>query len=132
MLKNNKLNKIIITLLLVSAGTLTAHAQYGLPRGGTDPDSAPDSAVAANYDHTKYYYMPDISVYFDVLTHEYIYASNNVWIHKSTLPARYHHVDIYHAYKVTVNQPAPWLHDEELAARYAHHRKRRHQELHAR
>jgi hypothetical protein len=126
MFKNNKLTTVIITLLLVSSSALKVHAQIGLPGGGTDPDDLPykpDSVVSANYDHTSFYYMPNIKVYYDILAHEYIYTSNKVWVHKSTLPSRYHQYNIYHSYKVKVNQRCPWLRDEELAARYARRRK---------
>jgi hypothetical protein len=129
MLKNNCLIKVIITLLLVSSSALTVHAQINLPGGGTDPDSAspPDSRVSGGYDRTGYYYMPDIRIYYDISAREYIYASNKGWAHTSSLPARYRQVDINHVYKVVLNQPCPWLHDDQLAARYAHQRKHRRQ-----
>ena len=127
MLKNNSLIQIIITLLLVSSSALTAHAQINLPGGGSDPDSPcpPDSRVSAGYDHTAYYYMPDIGIYYDISARRYIYTSNKEWVHSSSLPARYRQYDIDHSYKVVLNQPCPWLHDNELAARYAGHKKRR-------
>jgi hypothetical protein len=134
MFKNNKLTKVIITLLLVSSGALTAHAQIGLPGGGDDPDSPypPGSRVPAGYDHANYYYMPDIGVYYDISARQYVYASKKGWVHENSLPAKYRQYDVVHGYKVVLNQPCPWLHDDELAARYAHHSRRKRQEIHSR
>jgi len=126
MLKNSDLIKVIITLLLVTSGALTVHAQVGLPGGGTDPDSTipSDRRLATGYNHAEYYYMPDVGIYYDIPAHQYIYASDKGWVRKRSLPAKYRQYDIYHGYKVVLNQPSPWLHNDELAARYARHRKR--------
>ncbi len=131
MFKNNKLTKVIITLLLVSASVLTTHAQIGLPGGGTDPDSTipPDNHVSAGPGHANYYYMPQIGVYYDISAHQYVYASKKGWVHDNSLPARYHQYDIAHGYKVALNQPSPWLHDDELRARYARHKRRQRPEI---
>jgi hypothetical protein len=127
MLKNHKLIKVIITLLFVSSGTLTVHAQYGLPGGGTDPDSAcpPNDRASAGDNHTGYYYMPDIDVYYDISAHLFIYASNKGWVHRASLPAKYRQYNISHVYKVVLNQPCPWLHDDQLRARYARNKRRK-------
>ncbi|HZY39033.1 MAG TPA: OCRE domain-containing protein [Mucilaginibacter sp.] len=125
MLKNNKLIKVVITLLLVSSGILTVHGQIGLPGGGTDPDSdcPPNGRVSDN--HTGYYYLPDIGVYYDISAHLYIYASNKEWVHRASLPVKYRQYDISHGYKVVLNLPCPWLHDDELRARYARNKRRK-------
>ena len=132
--KNNKLIKTIITLSLVSLSALTVHAQFGLPGGGADPDST-ISAVSrqtAGYSHAAYYYMPDVGIYYDIPAHQYIYASDKGWVRKRSLPAKYRQYDIYHGYKVVLNQPSPWLNDDELKARYARHRRRRRLEIQTR
>lgn len=99
-----------------------AQAQIHLSVGvniGAQPDWGP-----VGYDHADYYYMPDIDVYYDVPAHQYVYLNNNVWVRSGTLPYRYHNFDLYHGYKVVVNQPRPWMHDEDFRTKYAGYRGR--------
>jgi len=86
---------------------------------GAQPDWGP-----VGYDHADYYYMPDIDSYYDVSAHTYVYYNNNVWVHSRSLPPRYSNYDVYHGYKVVVNQPHPWYHHDAIRARYANYRGR--------
>ncbi|WP_221269207.1 hypothetical protein HDF18_14800 [Mucilaginibacter sp. X5P1] len=89
---------------------------------GSQPEWGP-----VGYDHADYYYMPDIDSYYDVNAHQYVYFSNNVWVHSRGLPPRYSNYDVYHGYKVVVNQPQPWVHHSQIRAKYAQYRGRRDQ-----
>mgnify|MGYP001556165048 CR=1 FL=1 len=83
-----------------------ADAQVSVSLGlniGSQPDWGP-----VGYDHASYYYMPDIDTYYDVPAHRYVYMENNVWVHRTYLPARYRSYDRYHGYKVAVNDRNPW------------------------
>lgn len=104
-----------------------ASAQVHLSVGvniGSQPEWGP-----TGYDHADYYYMPDIGVYYDVPTHQYIYQENNVWVRRTYLPARWRNYDLYHGYKVVLNQPRPWHHDADIRARYGQYRDRHDQEV---
>ncbi len=117
------MKKLIITAAII-AGCLSfknANAQVRLSVGvniGAQPEWGP-----VGYDHADYYYMPDIDCYYDVPNHQYVYFQNNAWVHAAALPPRYH-FDRYHTYKVVVNQPNPWLHQDIIRARYANFRGR--------
>lgn len=71
------------------------------------------------YDHVDYYYLPDIDCYYDVPNHQYVYHSGNTWQRAAKLPARYGYYDVYKSYKVVVNQPKPYLHNNIYKAKYA-------------
>src|ERR1700760_891156 len=84
---------------------------------GSQPEWGP-----VGYDHADYYYMPDIGAYYDVPGHVYVYYSNNAWVRSAYLPPRYRNYDVYHGYKVVINQPRPWMHDADYRVRYAGYR----------
>jgi hypothetical protein len=86
---------------------------------GSQPEWGP-----TGYDHVDYYYMPDVDAYYDVPTHQYVYYENNVWVHRTSLPARYRGYDVYHGYKVVVNRPNPWLRHNYYHTTYASYRGR--------
>jgi hypothetical protein len=76
------------------------------------------------YSHADYYYMPDIDAYYDVPAHQYVYLENNAWVRRGYLPQRYANYDLYHGYKVVVNQRNPWERDDVYRTRYANYRGR--------
>jgi hypothetical protein len=86
---------------------------------GSQPSWGP-----VGYTHADYYYMPDIDAYYDVPAHQYIYFENNVWVRHAYLPPRYANYDLYHGYKVVVNQRNPWERDDIYRTRYANYRGR--------
>ena len=51
----------------------------------------------------RYYYLPDVQVYYDMRSSMFIYQSGFMWVHRSTLPRRYRNYDLYKGYKVIVN-----------------------------
>jgi hypothetical protein len=119
------MKKIILSAAILFSCLLagTAKAQVGLSVGvniGSQPDWGP-----VGYDHADYYYMPDIETYYDVPSHEYVYYNNNVWVHSRSLPVRYRNYDLYHGYKVVVNDRNPWMHHDIYRSRYASYRGRR-------
>jgi hypothetical protein len=121
------MKKLIFTaaILIGCLSFKIAGAQVHLSVGvniGAQPEWGP-----VGYDHADYYYMPDIGVYYDVPAHQYVYLSNGGWVRRGYLPERYRNYDVYHSYKVVVNQPEPWRHDATFRARYANYRGRRDQ-----
>jgi hypothetical protein len=91
---------------------------------GTQPDWGP-----VGYDHAEYYYMPDIGVYYDVPHQQYVYPNGNSWVRASVLPSRYHNYDMYKGYKVVLNEPTPYLHDNVYRTRYAQYKGRHDQQI---
>lgn len=102
-----------------------ANAQVRLSVGiniGAQPEWGP-----TGYDHVDYYYIPDVDAYYDVPAHQYVYFQNHAWVHAAFLPGPYRNYDMYHGYKVVVNQPNPWMHHADIRTRYASYRGRRDQ-----
>jgi hypothetical protein len=81
------------------------------------------------YDHVDYYYMPDIGVYYYVPQHMYYYNEGGRWIHRSSLPPRYRGYDMYHSYKVVINEPTPYRNDKMYREKYASYKGRHDQEV---
>ena len=65
-----------------------------------------------------YYYMPEIDSYYDIPSHQFIYFDGRSWIYASELPYIYRDYDLYHGYKVVVNEPRPYLRADFYRDRY--------------
>ena len=74
------------------------------------------------YDRVDYYYMPDIDAYYNVPQQQFIYLDGPDWVFARNLPYRYRNYDLYHGYKVVVNEPRPYLRNEVYRKRYYHYR----------
>lgn len=121
------MKKIIFTaaIILSCLSVKIANAQVRFSIGvniGSQPEWGP-----VGYDHADYYYMPDVDAYYDVNAHQYVYLNNNVWVHDAYLPGPYRNYDVYHGYKVVVNQRTPWMRNDYYRNRYAGYRGRRDQ-----
>jgi len=97
------LKLMIAGIVLIFAGGLQAQVSVTI---GTPPPWGPAEATGV-----RFYYMPDIGVYFDVNTGEYVYLSHGAWIHAHELPGVYRHYDLYTGYKVPLRDyhgERPW------------------------
>lgn len=81
------------------------------------------------YDYVRYYYMPEIDVYYNVATRKYTYFHGNRWVTKSKLPARYRNFDVYRTYKVVINDHNPWHHHKVNRSKYSHYASYRNQHI---
>ncbi|HEY9004461.1 MAG TPA: hypothetical protein VIM89_24095 [Mucilaginibacter sp.] len=109
---------IILGCFSIKAANAQVHLSVGI-NIGSQPDWGP-----TGYDHADYYYMPDIDAYYDVNAHQYVYSNNNVWVHTASLPPRYANYDVYHGYKVVVNERTPWVHNDVYRKKYASYKGR--------
>lgn len=73
------------------------------------------------YDYARYYYLPEMDVYYDVNRRKYTYYHGNRWVTNSRLPSRYGHYDIYRTYKVVINESSPWHHHSHHRSSYRRH-----------
>lgn len=97
------LKLIIAGVMVFFSGILPAQVSVTI---GTPPPWGPAEAPGI-----RFYYLPDIQMYFDVNTGEYIYSSGGSWIHTTVLPHAYRHYDFYNAYKVPLRDyhgERPW------------------------
>ena len=89
---------------------------------GSQPDWGP-----VGYNHVDYYYLPEIQTYYDVPNHQYVYYEKSAWVRRSYLPVRYSNYDIYHGYKVVINDRRPWDRNNIYRTRYSGYADRRDQ-----
>jgi hypothetical protein len=87
---------MIAGLLFVLSGTLQAQVSVSI-NIGTPPQWGPAESSSA-----RFYYLPDIEVYYDINTSNYIYFSDGRWVSAAYLPSSYGDYDLYGAYKVTL------------------------------
>lgn len=81
------------------------------------------------YDYVRYYYLPEIDAYYDVVNRRYTYYQGNRWITKSKLPGRYKHFDVYRTYKVVLNDPSPWRYHSRHRSNYGRHAQHYHTQV---
>lgn len=78
-----------MTLIAV---TVSSQAQLSVNVNvGTPPVWAPAAPV-----EVRYYYIPDIEVYYDASASRYIYLRNGKWHRSAALPAKYRGYDLRH------------------------------------
>lgn len=88
----------IITATLLFVITAGAQAQVSVNVNiGTAPAWGP-----VGYTDVRYYYLPDVSMYYDINTTEYIYINNGHWVRTRTVPVAYRHYNFYNGYKVVL------------------------------
>jgi hypothetical protein len=115
-----KLKLLGIGLFIFFAGV--AHAQISVNVNiGTPPLWGP-----AGSDNVKYYYLPDVESYYDVPSRMFIYFNGVSWIHRASLPAKYRNYDLYHGYKVVLqdyrgNSPYERFHDHKMKYAKGYH-----------
>lgn len=92
-----KVKIIVITLLFSSLIRAQISIQFTF---GQQPDWGP-----IGYENVNYYYLPEIEVYYDIHSAQFIYLHNGIWIRSRYLPQRYRFYDLYRGYKVVLNIP---------------------------
>ncbi len=115
-------NFIYLSLLFIGISFApTAQAQVNVNINiGNQPLWGP-----AGYEFARFYYIPEIDVYYNIANRKYTYYQGNRWVTKSKLPSRYRKFDIYSTYKVVINDDNPWrYHDRNRRSygRYANNR----------
>lgn len=96
--------------------TLSSQAQVSVNVNiGSPPVWGP-----VGYAETRYYYIPDIEVYYDIPTAMFIYFDGGGWIRTAYLPYRYRHYDLYSAYKVCLHDygPNPYIYYKNHRTQY--------------
>lgn len=114
---------IIISLLLMTIGIGRVAAQVGISVNiGSPPAWGP-----YGYADARFYFMPDIDVYFDVWYNSYWYFDGYRWVSVQTLPPQYGYYDFYNGYKVVLDYRgnAPYRYYNNHRVSYAGYRNYR-------
>ncbi|MDP2161631.1 MAG: hypothetical protein Q8K02_14195 [Flavobacterium sp.] len=86
-------------ILLASISILFTMCAPNRPSVVSQPEPPPMWGPMG-YDQVRYYYFPDMMVYYDVHSSMFIYPRGNRWVSAYYLPSHYGHFDLYHTYKV--------------------------------
>jgi hypothetical protein len=109
--------------LILFAFVIKANAQV---RVNVNLNAQPDWGPSG-YDHADYYYFPDMDIYYNVPKKQYVYQDRGKWRFANSLPPQYRGQDLYHSYKVVLNEPRPYMHHDQYREKYASYRGRRDQ-----
>jgi hypothetical protein len=115
-LKQNRMKQlklILVGLVFVLSGTIHGQVSVDLHLGN------PPAWGPAESPNSRYYYLPDIQMYYDRSSSNYIYLSHGRWLHTRDVPPAYRNYDFYGAYKVSLND----YHGERPYEHYNEHRK---------
>ncbi|UEG48870.1 hypothetical protein LK994_09495 [Ferruginibacter lapsinanis] len=105
---------VVFTLILTSF-IFKANAQVNVSFNvGAQPVWGP-----VGYDYAEYYYLPDVDAYYYVPQRQFIYKQGKKWVFSPTLPPKYRGYDLYHGYKVVINDPRPYDHHDIYYVKYA-------------
>ncbi|MDN3656595.1 hypothetical protein QWZ08_13200 [Ferruginibacter paludis] len=68
----------------------------------------------------RYYYLPDIEVYYDLSDPEFIYLDNGQWSFSPLLPPIYAGYDLFNSFVISLqwNVYQPWMHHQYYVAHY--------------
>ncbi|MBZ4191770.1 hypothetical protein [Niabella beijingensis] len=70
------------------------------------------------YNQARYYYLPEINVYYDIYNKTYVYQNRRSWVTTRTLPRQYRNVNLYNTYKVVLNSNTPWRNNSTHIRQY--------------
>jgi hypothetical protein len=68
----------------------------------------------------RYYYLPDIEVYYDVWNGEFVYLQDGNWMFSRTFPQLYPGFDLYNGFVVVLDERVyePWMHHHFYVTHY--------------
>ena len=109
--------KKLFYIVFLLGGMLSVHsvsAQVNVSLNiGLQPQWGP-----VGYQTARYYYMPEIDVYYDISNRSYTYYDGRRWSSHRNLPRRYRNHDMYRTYKVVINDSRPWNNHRRYRDRY--------------
>lgn len=91
------LKYFFIGIVFITVSTLHAQVSVNVNIG------SPPSWGPVGYTDVRYYYLPDLEMYYDINESSYIYISNGRWTRARNLPRAYRNYDLYSEYKVVLN-----------------------------
>ncbi|MEI7676972.1 MAG: hypothetical protein WCJ03_09345, partial [Bacteroidales bacterium] len=68
----------------------------------------------------RYYYFPDLEMYYDLSNRDFIYLSDGQWLFSNTLPPFYADYNLYNGFVVSLNVRVfqPWRHHQYYVSNY--------------
>lgn len=91
-----KTSHLLILSLTLFANVSTKAQVATYP--GTPPPWGP-----TGYQNARYYYLPDLELYYDITTAQFIFNNGKEWTQNAILPNRFQYYDLFNGYKVVMN-----------------------------
>jgi len=72
------------------------------------------------YPGARYYYLPDMELYYDLSAREFIYLSNGRWVYSPYIPSIYSNYDLNNEFCIVLNRDVymPWMHHQYYVSHY--------------
>ncbi len=118
---------VLIAAVFLWSASSTSNAQVSISANfnlNTQPAWGP-----TGYDYVEYYYLPAIDVYYNVPQRLYYYNYRGHWVHSYNMPSHYRNYDLYHSYKVVLNERDPWKNDNNYRKKYSSYKDRHDQQV---
>jgi hypothetical protein len=117
--------KKLFVVFAILIASVSAEAQVKINVNiGVQPAWGP-----TGYDYAGYYYFPELNVYYDVTSEQYVYFNNRQWIHAYRLPAYFGKPDLFRMYKVVINERNPYLNNRIHVSQYSKFKKQYNQQV---
>jgi len=81
------------------------------------------------YNYARYYYLPDIDCYYNIDLSLFYFRDRGHWVSARYLPYAYHNYNLYHLYKVIINDHNPWHYHHKHVKAYAKYKGNRNQAM---
>ncbi len=100
------MKRLLLTLLWVVTATLPLTVQAQVY--ARVPTAPPPPWAPAGFPRAKYYYLPDLQMYYDVPAASFILFNRGQWIAVRQLPPMYRSYDLYASPKVVLDYYGPY------------------------
>lgn len=94
---------LLVVMLLLTGAFAKAQVAVSVRMNIGTPPPAPAVWVPAAPVEARYYYLPEINMYYDTTSRDYIYVNNGAWIRTAYVPVAYRQYNFYRCPKVVVN-----------------------------
>ncbi len=111
------LGSVLLTLIVGCVSTVYVPQRTVVKQEVVSPAWAPPYD---NADRVRYYYFPDIEVYYDVNRNEFVYLEDGNWVFSPYLPPMYSNYDLNNAFVVIIDYNAyePWRQHQLYLSHY--------------
>jgi len=117
-----KIRRILVlaAVLLLSASMFTGCMTLTPVRTITTGSYENPQWAPPYYSGARYYYLPDLELYYDLGSREFIYLMDGRWNFSPYIPAMYRDYDLDNSFCIVmnVNVYKPWLHHQYYVSHY--------------
>lgn len=111
---------VTATVLLLSASLFTGCMMMSPVRTISTTTYENPQWAPPYYSGARYYYLPDLELYYDLSAREYIFLVDGRWRFSPYIPAMYQNYDLENCFCVVLNVEVykPWLHHQYYVSHY--------------